>query len=148
MYSWLDEVLGGIPHWDCIAKELLPETDQKGTEFYRRLGELLTPNDDGVISAGALEAVRVYSFCLEHEYRGYYRRPGYEHQRQAYRRRCRQALEAVLSPDDLAPAPEPGKKTRRQLTKVAVWVLPVVVTILLYGMYRTLLKDLYHSVVG
>lgn len=146
--SWLHEMLDVLPNGFLVAQALLPATDPGGAEFYRRLGNLLTPDDNGVIPPEAVEAIRIYSFCLEHEYRGYYARPGCEHQRQAYRRRCRQTLEAVLSPSDLPPDPEPKPTARSQFRKVALWAAPVAGTILLYGIYRVALKDLYFSVVG
>lgn len=148
LHAWLREILQNIPNGNAIAQDLLPETDPVGSEFYHRLGKLLTPNSDGIIEQHNLDAIRIYNFCLEHEYRGYYARPGCEHQRQAYRRRCRQALEIALSPADLAPDPPPPPRTIKKFARAAMWILPIAATLLLYGLYRTVLKDLYLNVVG
>lgn len=148
--SWLGEILADIPGGRRVADELLPPLDPDGCEFYRRLGSLLTPGPDDRVHPEIVDIVKVYSLCLELDYAGYYSRPGCEHLRQAYRRRCRQVVEAGLRPPEAET--EPSRRFFSRLGpfagKAALWILPVAGTIVLYGIYRSVLNHLYNSVVG
>lgn len=146
--SWLGEMLVDVPNGRRITEELLPPLDPDGTEFYRRLNCLLTPGGDGIVRPEIVDIIKVYGMCLELDYRGYYARPGFEHQRQAYRRRCRQTVEAMPGPQDLPLTRRMRRPFAKIAAKAAMWLLPVAATLVLYGIYRMLLSDLYVSVVG
>lgn len=146
--SWLGEILATIPGGRLAGEELLPALDPDGSEFYRKLNGLLARDGDGAMDPETLDVIRVYSLCLDLDYQGYYSQPGLEHQRQAYRRRCRQVLEAATAPEQSETEATRNPLWRRLSGRAALWLLPVGGTILLYGIYRTLLKELYIAVVG
>lgn len=150
--SWLEERLREIPGGRGVAEELLPAADPNGSEFYRRLNYLLTPVADERLRPEIVDIIKVYNLCLELDYRGYYARPGYEHLRQGYRRRCRQAIEAVVpNPPETAARPARFFSARflpALSGKAALWLVPPAATVLLYGLYRTVLRSLFDSVIG
>ncbi|MCD8141606.1 MAG: DotU family type IV/VI secretion system protein [Planctomycetaceae bacterium] len=89
--------------------------------------------------------IRVFATCLELGFRGYYAHAGRENDLAGYRNACRRALARASAPADGADA---APSTRNGWVRAASLLAPIIVTVLLYCVYRFLLSDLYVAVVG
>ena len=141
--AWLHETLERLPIKNPAS--VLPELPENHeTEFFRRLGLLLTPLPGGYPDE-ILDIIQVYATCIELGYQGYHRHSKNRSDLKRYRSLCAKAL-ADRPPPALPQAV--GFTLRRLLSAAAIWATPVVLPLALYGIYKFILQDLYSQVVG
>lgn len=150
---WVAEALAGLPGGDALASRFLPSSGNAGSEFFERLNVLLRDIPDSPdAEPETLAAIRVYLFCLELGFRGYYARHNHGGQLEGYRDRCRDILRVAGPPTARAmrrPQTAESRTAGRGIAaKAAAWAAPVAATAALYLLYQILLTDLYSGVVG
>lgn len=157
--AWLDEKLAGIlsadggGHFELMQRRFF-NTLNAGEEFFQRLAALLD-GEEGEPDARAAreEIVKVYGSCLELGFKGRYFRPDDRPDLEAFRRRCLDAVLGNVSQKSEAnrmfqPFVEGETKEAARPGMLFFWIAPVVITALLYLLYRILLADLYSFMGG
>lgn len=142
--AWLGGTLRSLD-LEATARELAAAPDDAGSDFFRRLG-LLLPRPGSSPHPDIRDILRVYALCMDLGYRGDYGDESREEQWNEYRRRCHDAVETGKG--EVAEETEPNRNWTALAGKAAVWLVPILAPILLYGVFKFLLNNLYGHIMG
>lgn len=161
--AWLDELFGNLPgdRTTSFLERYFPgQRETAGAVFFAQLQAAETAALAG--DSGGRVVVALYALCLTYGFRGSYRNNEDTTILKSWRRRCRAALSAPSGREDAIqfsnshffPIPE-SMQRRRRGSRVArfcmtclLWLFPPSVTVALFVLYRTILAELYASIMG
>lgn len=151
--AWLDEKLLDIRN--AAGAERLQRryfnTVNAGEEFFDRLDNLLR-DQAAKPEPDRADAVDVYGVCLDLGFLGRHYRPEDAPRLAEYRQRCTEICAAGRSGSAggelFVPAGVAGKDAKTPGSMAAFWVIPVVVTVGLFILYRLILHSLYLQAVS
>lgn len=149
--SWLAEKLAALPCGKDAAPLLDPLPADAGTLFFHHLHALLRPDAGPRYSRRRIALVEVYAACLELGFLGCFAGRHDRSDWELYRERCRQVLTKTEADTSDAVSAEGGETVLSARTwggTATMWLFPVAITVALYAIYRTILSQLFHSVVG
>lgn len=149
--AWLAEKLALLPCGREAAPLLDPLPADAGALFFHHLHTLLLPDAGRGYSRHRIGVLEVYAACLETGFVGCYADKDDRTNLELYRERCRQLLSQVYvetTGATQANRDETDAHADSRAGTAAMWLFPIVLTVFLYTVYRTVLGQLFRSVVG
>lgn len=153
--AWLDEKLAAIRAAagndpNTRLQRRFFNTVNAGEEFFTKLDVLLDEQNTEPTMERA-DSINLYGACIDLGFLGKYYLPEDRIHLDEYRQRCNeacaQAYGDAASSNLLQSAPVQGSRSDKPVSMLVFWVVPAVVTLGLFVLYRLLLSSIYGQVV-